>query len=255
MSLGNAAVTGVIKAGQADDTASITLTWNVESLRKAVGTSITFSAPTSSDGKPTRLGTLDGLSDAASIKLASVHRFPVNPMHPDEKFWTIGASGKVGRKDYSYIDTAAFKQSDASKTVMSAALFAGYVPNDRLMLTAKAEVQRKYKEGDETVFCRSLAGSAIECLNGAAGAPPRTTAKILTLGSRYLGEGFALAPTISYDWSSKVRGLDLPLYLLGAGDGKPGRLSGGVGASWRSDTRDTALYVFVGSPFSFWAAQ
>lgn len=255
LSIAQAAVSGTITAGQADDTASITLSWMDANVKRTVTNTITFSAPTSSNGGATRLGTLDGLADAASVKYAYVKRFPADPLHPDEQFWSVGASGKIGKKEYAYVDPIAFKEAKSSKTPLSAAFFAGYAPTDKLMLVGKVEVQKKYKDSDEAVLCRTGAAGDIECLSGPAGSPPRTTSKIFTMGARYLGAGYSLAPTFNYDRDAGVRGIDFPVYLVGAGDGKPGRLSGGVGASWRSDTRDTAFYVFVGSPFSFWGIQ
>jgi hypothetical protein len=255
MSIANAEVTGTLKAGQVDDTASIALSWASQTVAKSIITSVTLSAPISSSGNSTRLGTLDGLADTANIKLAQVRYFPVDPLHPDEKFWSIGVAGKVGKKEYSFINPSTFAEEKSSKTSISAAFFAGYVPNDKLMLLAKVDVQKKYTENDEGVLCRNIVVSQIACVSGHAGEPTKSTAKIFAIGARYLGSGFSIYPTFNYEKDAGIRGIDFPVYLIGAGDGKPGRLSGGVGASWRSDTNNTAFYVFVGSPFSFWAAQ
>jgi hypothetical protein len=253
VSIADAQVSGIIKAGQADGTASITLSWSDQTLQRNIVNSVTFSAPTSDSADRTRLGTLDGLADSASIKYAQARYFPVDPGHPDEEFWAVGWSAKVGKKEFSYIDPLAFKEAKSSKTPVSAALFAGYVPTNTLMVLAKAEYQKKFKDSDAKVLCRTTTTAEIECLSGAAGQPVRKTANIYTVGARYLGSGFTLAPTFNYDRNAKVRGIDFPVYFLG--DGTAGVLSGGIGASWRSDTRDTALYVFVGSPFSFWSPQ
>jgi hypothetical protein len=245
-------VTGIVRAGQADDTASVALTWSDAALAGATYASVTFSAPTSSDSDITRLGTLDGLADAASVKLSYSRYFPADPRHPDERFWAAGAAAKVGKKTYRFHDAATFAEGEEKRKPASASVSAGYVPNSRLMVLARFEAQRKYVAGAENVLCRTGAAGAIACVSGPIGAPVRRTARIYTVGARYLGSGFSLAPSFNYDQATSVRGIDVPLYIIGAGDGKPGPLSGGVGASWRSDTRDTAFYVFVGSPFSFW---
>jgi hypothetical protein len=243
-------ITAVIKAGQANNIASITLTRNGIQDDNGVNTfrAVTLSAPVGKGPDPTRLATLDGLANSAAVQLSYTRRKLFNN-DTTSGLWSVKAAAKVGSEQFTYNELADLKEATATRTPYSASLAASINPKDTSILYyARYEYQRKYEASKNKVLCQLA--SPGDCVYGPAGTPLRKFASIVTLGSRYLGATRAFAPSLNYDTKSKVKGIDLPLYLFGQDNTSP--LAGGVGAGWRSDTKDTTFYVFVGTPLDFW---
>ncbi|WP_256077952.1 hypothetical protein [Massilia sp. YIM B04103] len=250
-------IAGMIKAGQANSTASLSVTLpnygNEENVGKNRFQQFTLSAPVGKTSGPTKLGTLDGLADSAKIQYSFTQRQISDLDRPDGASWAFGLAPEVGSKKFTYNDASTYTEKEVTRTPYGLTLGASYQFGESLpLLFARYAFQRKYEDSKSKVLCRPNA-EVIECIQGPVGEPQRKTSRILTMGARYQGGWYALNPTINYDHVSKVKGVDLPIYLFGASEKKPSALSGGIGAGWRSDNHDFTFYVFVGSPLEFWS--
>lgn len=166
--------------------------------------------------------------------------------------WLWGANAKVGHQEYGYIASTLAKKEKQNQAPWSVGLYGSVQPSEALVLIlASAQYQHTFKEGTNGAVCPSSNGtiSPSVCLVGPVDAPSAVTKKLLSLELRgnvaKVGLGFA----VSRDLVAKATSVEIPIYLVADKDGK---LSGGLKAGWRSDTKDSSLSVFVGVPFSLY---
>jgi hypothetical protein len=98
-----------------------------------------------------------------------------------------------------------------------------------------------------TELCQPLDGTAaLTCDTAILGAPSRRTLNLLDVEwRRFFPRGnIAINPSIAHDFSEEVTAIDVPFYFLSL---STGGLAGGARASWRSDTKEFAVGVFVGT--------
>lgn len=243
-------VTAVVKAGQANNVASITLTApTVIDDGVNIFRAMTLSAPVGKGTESMKLATLDGLANSAAVQFSYTRRTLVDQNNLAGSLWSWKAAAKVGSEEFTYNEPANLAEATTTRTPYSASLAASINPiNTSALYYVRYEYQRKYEASKNKVQCQSK--ESVDCAYGPAGAPLRKNTSITTLGARYLGVSYAVSPSLNYDIKSGVKGVDIPIYLFGQDKTSP--LAGGIGAGWRSDTRDTVFYIFVGTPLDFW---
>jgi len=121
-------------------------------------------------------------------------------------------------------------------------------------LQGKFDYQRTYKDADAKILCPQATTFPVTCVNGAVGEPKPAIRRIASMTLRYKTAPLNGEVTVSYDQKSKVKGIDMPMYFIQAKEGDRNFIpfNAGVRLGWRSDTKDTSVGVFIGSPFSFY---
>lgn len=105
------------------------------------------------------------------------------------------------------------------------------------------------------MLCPQAQTFPVACVNGAEGQPKQQSKRIFTLTSRFfMGEMASAEVNLSYDRTSRVKGIEMPVYFLQSKDTNDGftPYNAGIRFGWRSDTKDPSIGIFVGSPFKFW---
>jgi len=163
--------------------------------------------------------------------------------------WLWGTTAKIGYQTYEYVTASRFTKQKTSGKPWSVGLWGGVQPGDQeLLLTLSAQYQRAFKEGDPATVCPVAAPTATStiCIAGPLEAPKEVRKKLLTGEVRARISGIGVALSATRDFSAKVTGIELPVYLWPDKDGK---LTAGMKAGWRSDKRETTVGVFIGAPF------
>lgn len=168
-----------------------------------------------------------------------------------------GLNSNIGRKEFKFVNAAAFAEQTVKKEAWSLNAFMGLIGSDyqwssRLQYSYLTDFESA-AEGKE---CRpSLSNPTIQdCLSGAIGGPIRNKTSTVSFeirkrmnvlfGNQKLPIGFA--PQFTYDFEKKEFGIDAPLYLANSSTGK---LNGGIRFGYRSDKKDFGVGIFVGAPF------
>ena len=122
---------------------------------------------------------------------------------------------------------------------------------DQLLLV-KFQFSKKQKDQDTTTVCPSV---SVPCSTGPFGEPKQILTRTLGVEYRYSQSNWAFAPSLNYDGVAKVKGFDLPIYVIPtAKDAKPSGLTGGIDIGFRSDTH-ASLAIFIGSTFDLFNTQ
>lgn len=171
--------------------------------------------------------------------------------------WAIGLSGGVGYESHTYYSSTTLAKSSENRTPWSAGAYAGLLDFGRdAALTFQYQYQEKYTDQTQKTMCPANSGSApVTCATGSFGPPKFTIQNLVTLELKAitppkifgLPGGFGLDPTISYDLRSQKKSVDFPVYFFQNG-GKG--LTGGLRASWASDTHRASVGIFVSKPLT-----
>lgn len=201
---------------------------------------------------------LDKLAGDTTIKFEGSH---LNPSPDGKSFILLGGSAEVGYKEFTYFDdksTAELKKLETHEKSYKLSVHAGFSPKDyNDLFLVRYSRQRSHEGQPKVAICKTspTADAYITCPSGSLGAPTDEKFNIVSAEWRHSFDTFAIAPTLSYDRSSKIRALALPFYVAlfnrsnGVfGKGKPG-LTAGVQLGWRSDTKGS-FGVFAGTPFT-----
>lgn len=210
---------------------------------------------------------LDKLAGDTTVKLDYTRLAPFGSANAQgiSAFWLWGGSAELGYQEFSYLDpTRSF--ADPAKPVKveehngsyALAAYAGYSPFDSKTLFLLRYARQYEREGQKTVsICPPLAAGKtyVTCQSGSLGAPEGKKFNIMSIEARHTFNNFAVSGTFSYDRTSKVRAIAVPLYFslfnrgYGAfGAGEP-QFSAGLIYGWRSDTK-SSVGIFAGVPFS-----
>jgi len=191
-------------------------------------------------------------SDAFAVGLHDEYRDL--SIGPRDTVGLLGASGKIGRKTYKYVDpvSLANKSDEDTPWSVSAFLAAAYLRANTLAALS-IEHQHARKDADKLTLCPvPPAGSTapVTCATGAVGAPVANDKNNVSLELRHRADWFAVAVTTTYDFKNNVLGVSIPVYLVD--DGKNG-LAGGVRFGWTNEKDDFTVGVFASKAFDLFA--
>lgn len=167
-----------------------------------------------------------------------------------------GIEGSIGYHKFDYVDPATLAPLDEEKIQAATKLFFAYYPSPlATAIIGSVGYELGYDAQDKVTLCPPASGPApVACTTAAAGPPDRDESLLLSLGlkHRFYGRSgkllnLAVSPLVTYDALDDVWGVDLPVYFFS--DGKSG-LNGGLRAGWRSDDKDVAFGIFIGSSFN-----
>lgn len=254
--------TATLLAGTEQSTATVKFQRRLDRLDRLSTLTFSLSAPLNKNGPLTDLASLDGLGGSTNLGLTYTgYRFG-DPWKVSSYAWLYGLSLRVGHSTHEYVDPTTLKKAKQRHNTESAAPFAGYVfarkerDVGRLMLLAKIDRQHAYKDADPGALCPAPGAVPLTCATGPLGAPSQVSKRIDTVMARYTNPDFALEAIWSRNRDSGVKGVDIPVYLIGttAGERSTQPFSAGVRLGWRSDKREVQYGIFVGTPFNFWGA-
>lgn len=189
----------------------------------------------------------------------------LNPFENKKSFWLIGGSAEAGYQEFSYLDPdqsfadpLVTKKIDSHATSYGLSAHAGFSPSDFNDLFLIRFVRQYSHKSQPTVSaCPPMTPgqSYVRCSSGALGAPIGEKFNIVSAEWRHRFDSFAFSTVLSYDRTSKVRALAIPIYISlfnygsGAFSSAVPKLSAGVQLGWRSDTKGS-VGVFAGVPFT-----
>jgi hypothetical protein len=186
-----------------------------------------------------------GVKDDQRLQFASFNKVAASPI------WFYGINGTIGYQSHTFYDAATLAKSSADKVPLGAGGYLTYVaPSRSWSLTGQVNYQRAFKDNPTKVECPS--GTApVTCVNGAIGAPTRSTKVLLALEARAFESWrnfipMGIAPLFTYDAQSREYSVSVPLYLYT--DGKNG-LTGGVRGDWTSVKHNIIFGVFITKAF------
>ena len=170
----------------------------------------------------------------------------------------LGASGAVSRTNYEFVVQTPLAAADESQTAYKTQVFGGYIfPSGKVSLSSAFAYARRYKSASEVQLCGpNGVGSQTQCFTGPLGPPTRGDAYTLSGEVRWrlplpmISENAAIgiAPRVSYEFKSDAALLELPIYFVPQKDKKS--LNGGIRIGYDTGTKDFAIGLFVGVPFS-----
>lgn len=199
-------------------------------------------------------------NEGCDSNLVSMYGTEADKVLFEGAFWDLenasrtiwGATAKLGYQDFEYISTASTTKLKQNETPWSVSVWGAFQPqNKELLYALTAQYQRTFKEGAASAVCPapSTPPAALVCLSGPLDPPKLSTKRLLTAEARARLSGVGVAFSITRDFEAKITGVELPIYFVADKDGK---LTAGVKAGWRSDTKSTSLGVFVGAPFGLY---
>jgi hypothetical protein len=166
--------------------------------------------------------------------------------------WLWGGSAKLGFQDFEYVTTTESAKQKRNETPWSLGLWGAVQPGDRqLLLSATVQYQRSFKEGNSATICPVPTSNAtsVSCITGPFESPKQVTKKLLTLEVRARPSDVGIALAVTRDFETKVTGVELPAYFVADKDSK---LTAGLKAGWRSDSKKGTVGLFVGVPFGLY---
>lgn len=164
--------------------------------------------------------------------------------------WLWGATAKAGFQNYEFVTVSATATQKTSGKPWSIGLWGGFQPGDReVLLTLNAQYQRAMEEGDASTVCPvpSQSATSTVCVTGPLDAPKEVTKRLLTAEARARISGFGVAFSLTRDFAAKTTGVEIPIYFWTDKDGK---LTAGLKVGWTSKKNETAVGVFIGTPFA-----
>ena len=159
----------------------------------------------------------------------------------------VNAGASVGRNGFKYLDSRTLSSASTARTDWSANVSVGRYAPDTGYVALGYEYQRRFQGGNPSQICLPIAGTgALQCRNAVVGAPSEATLNIGSVEWRrfFPGGHAAIDVTLARDFDNDVTAVDAPFYFLSS---PKGGLTGGARASWRSDTKDIAVAVFIGT--------
>jgi hypothetical protein len=268
---------------QADSTSRTgTATIAVQNAAGSVSASLTLSGPLDQPSREARPLTLGGLPPSGSVGLA-LHwfRWPYRPdvaamrrlcqqalgkeecdddelTDPADRsaFRRLAHSGDSplvatvratgGREAFKYLDVATLATASGAHTNWAAALGAGRYSPGIGYVSLEWEHQRRFQAAAPVEICRASSPDLLQCRTAVAGPPAAWNLDIGTMSWRYFFPGgrAAINPSFARDFTRRVSSADLPVYFLAS---PSAALAGGARATWRSDTHDLIVAIFVGA--------
>ena len=230
---------------------------------------VTVASPINKDGSdmsPAKNNVLlDKLAGDTTAKLEYTGLYAFDPNKYGNLFGLLGASGEIGYQEFSYLDpNTSFadplkpEKVKEHNTSYALTVYAGFSPRDANDLYL-LRFSRQYKRQGQAVIalCPPIATGAayVTCPSGALGAPEGKKFNIMSAEWRHRFKRLAFSATLSYDRTSKVRAIAVPVFLpllnrgFGALESGEPQFSAGLQFGWRSDTGGS-VGVFAGLPFS-----
>ena len=176
-------------------------------------------------------------------------------LHSPGPSFAFGLEGSIGYHQLKYFDATSLEEKSVQKVPLGAKGFVTWFPNISLTaITGSLEYQHDFEDQDSAIMCPVSTTAPVRCVSGPIGAPGRTNSLLAAFELRKQLElknfwipSIGIAPQITYDFLGKKGGVDVPIYVVpDAG----GNLLGGVRFGYRTDTKDLAVGVFVGTAFS-----
>jgi len=171
----------------------------------------------------------------------------------------FGGEASYGQAVFEFVDPGSLEEAVTTEYGNSISLYAGLLKfrpskqgrsrSDTLVFAGYRR-EETYSAGAKTDLCTPLGDAdALRCDSVTLGAP---TEKIRDLAfvelRRFFPGPVGVSPRLTYDFEDDVTGVELPVYLV---TDAAGGLTGGLRGSWRSDTEEIKLAVFVGKKFDF----
>jgi len=153
----------------------------------------------------------------------------------------LSFEASAGRKERTFFTPDGTKdkedRSGYSFSALGGMILNGWSAYTRL--TGKTD----FKENDKATLCTPITDSILQnCTAQPLGEAKKVESLILATEARMFFRGFALAPSVQYDFDSEVWGFEAPLFLVRNADGG---FTGGLKLAWRSDQEHLAAAVFV----------
>jgi hypothetical protein len=162
--------------------------------------------------------------------------------------WVVTIAGSVGRNTFTWSDAATLSPNKSRHDDWEAQFGLGTIrPFGYIGVSYR---HRSAFSGAPTKqVCQSAtAPGATTCATLALAAPTESKTSLVAAEVRhYFGERAAINPRIARDFEAKIWRIELPVYAFT--EAKKG-LTGGGAVSWRSDTKDLSVRVFVGALFT-----
>lgn len=233
--------------------------------------SLTLAAPINKDAENSLSASrnnvlLDKLAGDTTIKLdyTKIKALRLGALDANG-FSLMGASVELGYQQFAYFDLASSFADPAKpvklerhNTSYSIAAYAGYSPADSKTLILLRYARQSELEAKQSVSVCPIATAPltyVTCTSGPFGAPGSRKYNVMSLEARHAFTNFALSATLSYDRTSKVKAIGVPVFLsvFNHGYGTFGsaepQFSAGLILGWRSDTHGS-VGIFAGVPFS-----
>lgn len=182
-----------------------------------------------------------------SISQELANTYSVAPLEA----WIFGFGGKVGVKQFKYLDAVTFEEQKTNKSPWS---LSGYLYFKRGpdSYGGGIEFQDSYKAQPKVSLCSpSDSNPMIDiCKDAVLGGPARQERKIAYMQWNHhrRGDYFAISPRVSYDFEKDDTGVYIPVYLI---RNKEGLFTGGLNVSWQSETDEVVAGIFVGRAFTY----
>lgn len=223
--------------------------------------SLILSAPVGDDSSAALYDSVDGTASGLTATLA--YRFTPQLQKSKRAFdrylYQVGAKISLGYASHTYRapdDVATAIKSRSKPWALGAqVIYANVDANLLHQLGVDYKVETGYDGVGKSTRCPAVpAGSlSVACVNAYFEPPEQRAGWVLSYDVRFKLGKIALAPSLAYERRTRVKSLDLPLYLIGDVDKKT--LTAGVALSHSTAGKDdiearTKVRLFVSSPFS-----
>lgn len=162
----------------------------------------------------------------------------------------LSIRGSAGRDEFKYVDRDSLESGSRTATSWAVALGAGRYRPGIGYVAVEFGRQRQFRTEPPAELCHTAASTTasgtLVCRTAVIGPPAGRTLDIGRVEWRHFfaGGGVAVNPSLSHDFREGASSIDLPFYCLTLSSGA---LSGGARASWRSDTQQVTVAIFVGT--------
>jgi hypothetical protein len=166
--------------------------------------------------------------------------------HVDDTPWFIGGDVGIERAAFRFLEPGTLAARSKNHETYTASGRLGYYSDALGFVIGSYAYRRSHAPaGSPADICQVIDGTtALRCQPAVIGAPaPRRLSVASVELRKFFAAPIAISPSVQRDFEKDITAVDVPLYFLKTGSS----LTGGVRFGWRSDTKEVAAVVFVGT--------
>jgi hypothetical protein len=159
----------------------------------------------------------------------------------------VNLRAKAGRRDFDFLDSSTARTLTESHTDTTLTGSVGTLMEGKYYVELSYAAGRTFAPGRTATLCDPFGTTGVvECRDRVVAPPGEIDSSSAAFELRRLFRTVGFAARVRRDFERDLTVVDVPLYFLQRMGATSMELNGGIAASWRSDTEDFALRVFVG---------
>lgn len=160
----------------------------------------------------------------------------------------LNVNASASRNDFAFVDSSTLRGRSQSRTDRTFGASIGTMMKGKYYAELSYSDSSEFSAGRTATLCDPFGNTGVvECRKLVVEPPQEGDSANATFELRRLFRtSLGFAARVSRDFEANVTEVDVPIYFLQKMGDSMMELNGGIGVSWRSDTEDYSVRVFVG---------